>query len=90
MVDRVIPLNQASTEDEGPAAVQTLWIRLPDGGPALDWLKRLVGMFPGKDDTIIYLADRGKKLQARCLHHALLLQELAEILGQENVVVKKK
>ena len=67
-----------------------LWIKLPDGGESLSWLKKLMGMFPGDNPSIIYLEDRKKKLQARCLIHEALLAELRETLGERNVVLKAK
>ena len=63
---------------------------MPDGGDTFAWLKRLLSMFPGKDETIVYLADSRKKLRAGCLHHPALLDELREMLGQENVVLKQR
>ena len=87
MVDRVLPLNQKAEETK-PAAGKVLWVKLPDSGNAFTWCKRLLDMFPGKDETIIYLADCNKKLKTQCLHHDALLAELVEILGKESVVIK--
>ena len=89
MVDRVLPLNQAAAEETSSGG-QTLWVKLPDSGPSFQWLKRLLDMFPGKDETIVYLADQKKKLRAQCLYHTALVDELSEVLGRENVVIKRK
>ena len=91
MVDRVAPLS----EERGPAKAapegdQVLWIRLPDGGETFTWLKKLMNMFPGESAAIVYLADRKKKLQTRCVIHDALLAELREALGEENVVLKAR
>ena len=91
MVDRVAPLS--GREAAAPAAAggeQVLWIRLPDGGERFTWLKKLMNMFPGDSAAIVYLEDRRKKLQTRCVHHEALLCELRETLGEENVVLKEK
>jgi len=84
MADRVLPLAGAKPAAEG----RTLWVKLPDGGGHLAWLKRLLNMFPGQDKAVIYLASERKKLQAWCIHHPALLAELSEVLGGENVVMK--
>ena len=43
---------------------------------------------PGKTRTVIYYADSGKRLGGRCLPDELMLRELRELLGDENVVLK--
>ena len=49
-----------------------------------------MSMFPGESPAVVYLADRKKKLQTRCLLHDALLCELRETLGEENVVLKAR
>ena len=67
-----------------------VFLRLPDGGESFNWFKKLLNMFPGENPAVVYLADRGKKLQTRCLLHDALLAELRETLGERNVVLKAK
>ena len=86
MVDRVIPLGMQVARSQGNG--QALWVRLPDGGKGFDWLKRLLGMFPGEDTAIVYLEDSRRRLRTQCLIHEALLAELREVLGKENVVLK--
>ena len=89
VVDRVIPLSGGEVpRPQEPPAGKTLWIKLPDGGPSLDWLKKLMDMFPGKSPAVVYLADTGKRLSARCVVHPALLDELRETLGEKSVVLK--
>ncbi len=89
VVDRVIPLNgKEIPEPPRDNSGKTLWIKLPNGGRPLEWLKKLMNMFPGKSPAVVYLADTGKKLSARCVIHDALLAELREILGEKNVVLK--
>ena len=90
MVDRVIPLSGEHRQAAGQAEKQVLWIKLPDGGECFTWLKKLMGMFPGDDSVIVYLADQKRKLQTRGILHEALLAELRETLGEENVVLKAK
>ena len=91
MVDRAAPLSSRGAA--APAAgqgEQVLWIRLPDGGEKFTWLKKLMTMFPGDSAAIVYLEDRKKKLQTRCVLHGALLDELRETLGEKNVVLREK
>ena len=86
MVDRIVPLDAPDARQAGGA--QTLWIRLADGGEPFAWLKKLLNMFPGQDTAIVYLEDSRRKLRTRCVIHPALLDELREVLGQGNVVLK--
>ena len=91
MVDWIGPLSgedQQSPTPEESEAEKTLWIRLPDGNESLVWLKKLLSMFPGQSRTVVYLQDSKKKLLAGCLHHAVLLEELRETLGEDSVVLR--
>ena len=87
MVDRVIPLGEASRRGQG--AERVLWIRLRDGGEPFTWLKKLLNMFPGESTAVVYLEDSRKKLRTQCLIHEALLSELNEVLGPANVVLKE-
>ena len=89
MVDSVRPLNRGMEEQApAPQGKRTLWIKLENGGPRFEWLKKLLNMFPGKETAIVYLADSKKRLQTSCVIHEALLAELNEVLGSENVVIK--
>ena len=45
-------------------------------------------MFPGQERMVIFFEDTKKRLGAPCLIHSALVEELTELLGKENVVVK--
>ena len=77
----MIPLSGQSRSADRTGEEQVLWIKLPDGGEPLAWLKKLMSMFPGESTAIVYLADQRKKLQTRCVLHEALLAELRETLG---------
>ena len=87
MVDRVMPLGEASRHSQ--EAERVLWIRLRDGGEPFTWLKKLLNMFPGESTAVVYLEDSRKKLRTQCLIHEALLLELNEVLGPANVVLKE-
>ena len=48
----------------------------------------ILRMFPGRTRTVIYYADTGKRLGGTCMPDELMLRELRELLGEENVVLK--
>jgi len=45
-------------------------------------------MFPGKDRMVVVFEDTRKRVGAPCLHHNALIEELKELCGEENVVLK--
>ena len=68
---------------------QKLWVKLPGADDArLHKLELILTMFPGTQQMIIWCEREKKRIGARCLIHPALVQELKELLGDENVVVK--
>lgn len=66
-----------------------LYIRLKSQeDAALERIKLILTMFPGQDQLIIYFEDTKKKYGTSCIIHPVLIKELEEMLGKENVVVK--
>ena len=51
-------------------------------------IKKLMVMFPGKEKMIIYCDREKKRIGTRCIIHHALVEELEEIAGEGNVVVK--
>ena len=45
-------------------------------------------MFEGEAPLRIRVQDSGKLLGAKCCNHPALVQELVDVLGADNVVVK--
>ncbi len=95
MADSAVPLSQV--EDKAPArearAVPkqggTLYLKLP----AMDSrefrkLKPILHMFPGNTKTVLFFADTKQRMGTTCLIDEYLLQELRELLGEPNVVLK--
>ena len=49
----------------------------------------ILEMFPGSEQQLIlYFEDTKKRAAAPCLIHEALVEELKELAGEENVVVK--
>ena len=79
----------------GPAQTQaqpgakTLWVRLPSrSDPAFRRIELVLTMFPGTESMVVYFEDTKKRMGARCVIHPALVEELTELLGAKNVVVK--
>ncbi len=92
LCDSIRPLADAQAEQpesvEQEEKTQKLYVRLPGEGPLLEKIKVIFSMFPGEEQAVIVLADTRKRFGARCQIHDLLVAELREQLGEENVVIK--
>ncbi len=94
MVDALHPL-EASLQGSAPAQpaqngqARRIWARLPTRDcPAMHRIELILEMFPGRQQLVLYFADTEKRAAAPCLIHEALVDELRELLGAENVVVK--
>jgi DNA polymerase-3 subunit alpha len=66
-----------------------LYVKVPsESCDAYERLKLILVMFPGDDQLVLYFEDTKKKRGAKCVIHEALIRELADMFGQENVVVK--
>ena len=67
----------------------TLYVKLPSrDDPAFRRIELILTMFPGTEPMVVYFADTKKRAAARCVIHPALVEELRDMLGAENVVVK--
>lgn len=91
MVDTIRPLADAAAEAEQArrAKDRKLYVKLSGrGDPMLRRIELLLTMFPGREQMVIWLENDKKKIGANCRIHPALVQELKELLGEENVVLK--
>ena len=93
MVDSIRSLSElgahASGDTERPPSEARLYARLPSRfDPALKRIELVLKMFPGSQSLILWCEREQKRLSARCLIHEGLIEELKEMLGDSNVVVK--
>ena len=92
MAEALLPLEQAiadAARAAEEAREKTLYVKLPSRGDrAMHKLELLLTMFPGREPLVIWCEAERKKIGARCRIHPALLQELREMLGEANVVVK--
>ncbi len=75
--------------EAAPEGSRTLWVRLPSrSDAAFRRIELVLTMFPGTESMVVYFADTKKRVGARCVIHPALIEELYDMLGPENVVVK--
>ena len=94
MCDRVRPLDHLR-DGVGPetpppqAKPRRLYIRIPGlEDPRWHKIRLILTMFPGTEQLVVKCDDTGKRLSTPCVIHPALADELRELLGPENVVVK--
>ncbi len=91
MCDRLRPLEEnGGSAEADPGRVRKLYLRLPSqGDPRWGRILRILIMFPGREPIRAKFMDTERWAPAYpCEIHPLLLKELRELLGEENVVVK--
>ena len=67
----------------------TLYLRLPtEEGNLFPKIRAILNMFPGDSQAVVYFADTKQRRGTRCALDSRMLQELKNVLGNENVVVK--
>ena len=91
MVDSIRPISDLHELETNapPPRQKKLWIKVRSANePVLKRIKLILTMFPGTHQMIIYCEKEQKRMGANCLIHEGLVEELKELLGEENVVVK--
>lgn len=87
--DMVYMPRERSAPREEVRKDQKLWVKLPArDDPRLHRIELLLTMFPGEQQMVIFCEREQKRLAARCVIHRALVQELRDMLGDGNVVVK--
>ena len=91
MCDSIRPIADAAPEGS-PAKEQgarKLYVKLPSREDSrMRHLELVLKMFPGSDQMVIWCEREQKRIGARCQIHEVLLDELRETFGSDNVVVK--
>jgi DNA polymerase-3 subunit alpha len=94
VLDMLRPISDATNpglKDSNAASVQgkTLYVKLcGEDGPEYERLKLVLMMFPGRERMVIHFEDTKKSVGAKCIIHDAFVQELREMLGEKNVVIK--
>ena len=67
----------------------TLYLRLPgETGALFAKVRAILNMFPGSNTAVVYFADTKQRRGTTCKLDGRMLQELENLLGKDNVVVK--
>ncbi|MBQ2959917.1 MAG: DNA polymerase III subunit alpha [Oscillospiraceae bacterium] len=90
MVDSIRPISDLNELGKNtPPKDKKLWVKLRSmDEPVLRRIKLILTMFPGTQQMIIYFEREKKRVGTACLIHEALVDELKELLGEENVVLK--
>ena len=91
MVDSIRPISDLGSMSAKQSVPREgkLWVKLEtEDKKLLDRIELILTMFPGTQQMIIYLADSGRRIGAKCCIHPSLVAELKDLCGEANVVVK--
>ena len=67
----------------------TLYLRLPsENDPVYPKIKAILNMFPGDSGVVLFFADTKQRRGTRCVLMDSMLNELKNVLGEANVVLK--
>jgi len=91
MVDSIRPIDDAKvlSGEAPPPREPKLWVKLKTAeDPVLKRIQLILNMFPGKQQIIIYCEREKKRIGTSCIIHEALVEELKDLLGAENVVIK--
>jgi len=99
VVNRIRPMSDFEQEDmqkelreeNAPPIPEnaTLYLRLPaEEGKLFPKVKAILNMFPGPSPVVLYFADTRHRRGTRAALMMPMLEELRNVLGNENVVVK--
>ena len=95
VINRARPMsdfeNQQVQETPKPVTRQegTLYLRLPtEEGALFSKIRAILNMFPGSSKAVVYFADTELRRGTTCSLDSRMLDELKDVLGQANVVIK--
>jgi outer membrane biosynthesis protein TonB len=78
-----------SVPEQKPVQGSTLYVQLPsESDPRFQKVRAIVNMFPGEAAVKVFFADTRKLRGAKAALDSRMIQELNQLLGESNVVVK--
>ena len=94
LINRARPISDFANRTE-PAVQEylpkngVLYLRLPTETDKLfGKVRAILNMFPGENQAVLYFADTKLRRGTRCALDQRMIQELIQVLGDANVVVK--
>ena len=92
VINRVTPIQEFASyqvPEKPKIHTGTLYLRLPgQEDKRYGKVKAILNMFPGDQPVVLYFADTAQRRGTRCQLPDVMLKELTEVLGKENVVLK--
>ena len=99
MINRARPISDFANEtvevepqqQQVPPTIRqgTLYLRLPtEQTPLFGKVRAILNMFPGDSPVVVYFADTKVRRGSRCGLSPVMLRELENRLGKENVVLQ--
>ena len=97
VINRARPMSDFANNEPVSEPVQrsnrplsgTLYLRLPTEDEKLfPKIRAILNMFPGESTAVVYFADTKQRRGTRCVIMENMLEELKNVLGEGNVVVK--
>ncbi len=92
LVDKILPISDTREIDPEPVRHEgnrKLYLKLlSTDKQAIAHVEKLLVMFPGKEQLILYFEDTKKRMAAPCVVHEALIEELEELYGVDRVKVK--
>ena len=97
VINRARPISDFAKEQQPQSVRQetpkvltgTLYLRLPgEEGKLYPKIMAILNMFPGESPAVLYFADTAKRRGTRCVLDNRMIEELKNVLGQGNVVLK--
>jgi DNA polymerase-3 subunit alpha len=83
------PFAQEPVHRQPQVLTGKLYLQLPSEDDKLfPKIKAIINMFPGESQAVLYFKDTKFRRGARCAIDTRMLQELKNVLGEGNVVVK--
>ena len=89
LCDTLRPLGDLDSELDKTPKAKRLYLKLSgESDPRLRKVQLVLSMFPGEEQTVLYFEDTKKRFGTQCDIKPALVNELTDLLGRENVVLK--
>ena len=83
------PVPQQPSRPQAEQRCDKLYLRLPsEQDPSFAKVRAILNMFPGEHQAVLYFADTGVRRGTRCTLAEVMVEELKNVLGNGNVVLK--
>ena len=93
VVNRARPISDFQEQQRVPEDIKrfgtTLYLRLPSmEDKCFGKVRAILNMFPGDKQVVLYFTDTKQRRGTKCILDNTMIEELENLLGRENVVLK--